>query len=260
MVLRFITYLAPSIPEAFYRGLAALVSTRLGVDTELDVDARRSGPFPDGSDPFSRGEADVGFMCAPCYTDLCRLAPSPVELLVAPVYDDARNQGRPVYYSELVVRRSSPARSLEDLRGGRWAYNDRGSLSGYHAVLSLLRRRDLDPGFFGDSTASGSHSKSLELVATGEADVAAIDANVMALLSDERRDVLESVRVLTSLGPHPVQPVVVRPSLSTQLKGRLREALLELATEPEGAAHLRRYRVSRFVPPLADAYEPSSWA
>lgn len=69
--VRFVTYLAPSIPVAFYQGLADLVGRALKVDTSLVADARRSGPQPDGDDPFTGGEADVGFMCAPCYLELC---------------------------------------------------------------------------------------------------------------------------------------------------------------------------------------------
>jgi hypothetical protein len=60
--LRFVTYLAPTLP---LERIASRVGDELGVETTLMSDARSSGPQRDGRDPFSAGEADVGFLCAP---------------------------------------------------------------------------------------------------------------------------------------------------------------------------------------------------
>ncbi|MCA8921311.1 MAG: PhnD/SsuA/transferrin family substrate-binding protein [Planctomycetes bacterium] len=246
--LRFVTYLAPSIPEAFHRALAAHLSRALGVGAALEVDARRSGPQP-GDDPFSRGQADVGFMCAPCYLELRGHARPPVELLAAPVYADPRNRGRAVYFSEVVVGRDADFADFADAAArGRWTYNDSGSLSGYHSVLRAARAAGVDREVFADAVHAGSHLRALQVVAGGDADAAAIDANVLALLPAAYAGALDALRVLATLGPHPVQPAVVRADLPPDLKARLRELLLGLADDPQGRDLLAPYGVERFVP------------
>ncbi len=112
-------------------------------------------------DPFSKGEADVGFMCSPSFFWLLELEDPPVELLAAaPVFRDDRAAGEPVYFSELVVRRNSPARSFLDLRGRSWAYNDPCSLSGYYNLLKKLAEIGEDGRFFERVCCSKSHFNS----------------------------------------------------------------------------------------------------
>src|SRR5215212_9047338 len=123
---RFITYLSPGIPQALFEAVVDHAGRALGGNrTSLLVEARVSGPEKGAEDPFSRDEADVGFMCSPSFLWLWELKPSPVELLgAAPVFRDERASGRPVYFCEVIVRRDCPIRSFAGLRGRSWAYND----------------------------------------------------------------------------------------------------------------------------------------
>src|SRR3712207_6605150 len=104
--LRFVTYLSPGIPRAFFEAIVEHVRRALGRRASLSVETRVSGPVKGGDDPLSKGEADVGFLCTPSFFWLRELERSPVELLpVAPVFGDVRTPGQPVYFSEVVVRR-----------------------------------------------------------------------------------------------------------------------------------------------------------
>jgi phosphonate transport system substrate-binding protein len=206
----------------------------LEMRTTLQVDPRRSGPLGDHRDPFAAGEVDLAFLCAPSYLWLRDRRPPSVELVpAAPIYDDPRGGGRPVYFSELVTCRPG-ARGLDDLRGATWAYNDTSSLSGYSSVLGRLGAEG--EAFFGDVRCAGSHLRSLELVQRGEVDVAAIDSHVLAL-QRLRRPELRGLRVLESLGPFPVQPVVARRGLPRAFLARVTETLLGLTGDPRLTAH-----------------------
>src|SRR5919202_3613399 len=149
--LRFITYLSPGIPQGFFEAIVDHVRRTLGRErVSLRAETRVSGPERGTRDPFSTGDYDVGFMCSPSYVWLRELRPPPVELLgVAPVFNDARSGGRPVYFCDVVVRADSGVRSFPELRGRSWAYNDRCSLSGYYSLLSKLTGMGADEGFFG---------------------------------------------------------------------------------------------------------------
>src|SRR3712207_9457555 len=104
--IRFVTYLSPSIPQALFEALTDHVQRTLGRGrVSLRVESQASGPQKGGEcSSFAEG-ADVAFMCAPSFIWLRDLQPPPAELLGAlPVFDDERNQGKPVYFCDVVVR------------------------------------------------------------------------------------------------------------------------------------------------------------
>ncbi len=173
--LRFVTYHSPGIPRAFFEAVVEYVRRALAQRVSLSVESRVSGPVRGADDPFSRGEADVGFMCAPSFFWLRELEGSPVELIgAAPVFRDDRASGQPVYFSEVIVRRESPVGSFSELRGCSWAYNDPCSLSGYYNLSKKLVEMGEDGRSFDRVRCSESHFNSMEMVASGEMDAAAM--------------------------------------------------------------------------------------
>jgi phosphonate transport system substrate-binding protein len=254
--IRFVTYLSPGIPQALFEALVDHVRRTLG-RASLRVVTRVSGPEKGSEDPFSGGEADVGFMCSPSFLWLRELRPPPVELLgVAPVFEDARASGRPVYFCDVVVRRDGPIRSFAELEGRSWAYNDACSLSGYYSLLNRLAEAGADEGFLGRLFRSGSHLNSIESVVGGEADAAAIDSNVLSIRLREVPDLRESLRVIESWGPFPIQPVVVRRALPPELKEGLRASLLGVDADPRTRRILSGFGLKRFVPVTDEDYSP----
>lgn len=231
-VLRAVSYLAPSLPESLFAAIGEWIGRRVGVPVELRFETATSGPPPDDVDPFSTGEADLGFLCAPTYSWLAQRRPCPVELLGAPLFADPRTGGRPVYFSEVVVRRGHPARAFTDLNSATWAYNDVCSLSGY---LGLVERLGAAPARL---VRAGTHLEALARVARGEVDAATIDSNVLALALKREPALDAAVRVVETWGPFPVQPVVARASLDARLKRAVKEALLQVGDglAPHGLA------------------------
>jgi len=256
--IRFITYLSPGIPQGLFEAIIDHVRrTRDCERTSLRVDERVSGPEKGCEDPFSGGEADVGFMCSPSFLWLRELRPPPVELLgVAPVFEDARALGRPVYFCDVVVRGDGPIRSFAELRGHSWAYNDACSLSGYYGLLNKLAEVGEDEGFFERMFRSGSHLNSIESVVRGEADAAAIDSNVLSMKLREVPDLRERLRVIESWGPFPIQPVVVRSALHPELKEDLRTSLLMVDADPLTRRLVSGFGLKRFVPVTDEDYSP----
>lgn len=262
--LRFITYLSPGIPLAFFEAVVEYLRTELGLRASLVAERRISGPEKGVRDPFSKGEADVGFMCSPPYLWLREAKPPPVELLgAAPVFRDGRNGGKPVYFCDVVVRRDSPIQSFSGLWGCSWAYNDSCSFSGYFSLLNKLAEVGEDEGFFSNMLDSGTHLKSMEMVASGEADASAIDSNVLAMRLRSAPELRERLRVIETWGPFPIQPIVVRSGLSRALKEALRRSLLAMdATEriPDGFGLRcfapvtdRDYSAERLMPEIGGA-------
>lgn len=254
--MRLLTYLSPSIPSGLFDLVAAQIEAATGLPVSLDFETAVSGPTPE-SDPFETGRADLAFVCGPSFP-LLRAAGRGVEIVAAaPVFDDPRNGGRPVYFSEVIVRTDHPARDFLDLGGAVWAYNDRQSLSGWFRMLARLEALGFgrDPeAFFSRVTASGSHLASIDGVARGEADVSAVDSNTL-LLARRRDPTLDPrLRTLESWGPFPIQPLIARPGLPGPLRAAIATALLGMGDSPASAARLREFGVVRFAPVEASAY------
>jgi phosphonate transport system substrate-binding protein len=254
--LRVVTYLSPGIPRALFEAVVDHLRRTLGFErVSLLTEERVSGPEKGGEDPFSTGGADVGFMCSPSFVWLWERRPQPVELLgVAPVFDDPRVSGRPVYFCDVVVRRDDPTRSFAELRGRSWAYNDAYSLSGYYSLLNKLEEMGADGPFFGRVFRSGSHLRSMEAVVRGEVDASAIDSNVLRIRLQEMSALRKKLRVIESWGPFPIQPVVIRSALDPDLKEGLRASLLAADADPRTRRLLARFGLRRFAPVTLEDY------
>ena len=244
--LRFATYLAPNMLPV-YRYLADRIGDRLGRPVELMVGA--------SFDQFERGEADLGVICGLPYVWLAARRPAPLEPLAAPVLAGDRYVGRPVYYSDVIVRCDSPITCLEEVRGCSWAYNEPASHSGHTVTLYSLVRIGARPGFFGRVVEAGYHQQAIRLVDAGAVDAAAIDSQVLAVELRDHPELADGLRVVGSFGPSTIQPVVAASRLPSRLKEQIRNLLVELGDDPAARTVLAHGLVDRFTPVDDAAYD-----
>jgi len=145
-----------------------------------------------------------------------------------------------MYRSFIVVARDSPARDVADLRGARAAVNDETSHSGALALRAHVASLGSGAPFFGETLVTGSHLASLERVAGGEADVAAIDCVTHALMSRARPELIARTRVIARTLEAPSLPYATRADASDELVAALQRALRRAlgtdALAPAGAA------------------------
>lgn len=242
MVIRFASFLGDNAFE-FYRQVVAYVGEVSGLPTELVTDTSA------GLDAMvNEGQIEAAFGCGLPYVWKAAEASPTVRLLAAPVLPAARYDDRPVYFSDVIVRSGSPYRTLEDLRGATFAYNQTVSFSGY--VLPQYHWQTLGEtldGFFRKTSASGSHAASMDWVESGRADAAAIDSVVLEMEMAQRPERAISFRVAASLGPAGMPPVMAATRLGEAAHERLTHALVEMHTSAPGLAILRRGGVRRFA-------------
>lgn len=239
-VIRFATYLAPNMYPV-YQCVADFVGRQLGCQTELAVGEVFTA--------FASGDVDVGFICGLPYVQLTRQSPAPVELLAAPMLQGERYRDLPIYFSDVIVRHDSQYHAFADLRGGSsWAYNDPNSHSGYNITRYTLVRLGETHGFFGRVVEAGFHQEALRMVADGRVDASAIDSQVLAIEMREHPELAGRVRIIDTLGPATIQPVVAARHVSAALKDELRDVLCAIGDDPASRDALDYGFVARFVP------------
>ncbi|MBX3067002.1 MAG: PhnD/SsuA/transferrin family substrate-binding protein [Anaerolineae bacterium] len=193
------------------------------------------------------GEVDAAWICGLPYVTRADAAASQIELLCAPVMQGDRYASKPIYFSDVVVRSDSAFQRFEDLRGTRWAINERGSHSGYNVVRWYLANHGLNGDFFGSVIESGGHLLSLQLVLNGEVDAAAIDSTVLETELRSDPTLAQRIRVIEAMGPSPIPPYVVQKSLPNEDKRRLRQAFLTIHEDSRGRHILAKGGYERFV-------------
>ena len=236
--LVFATYLAPRLLPV-YQSIAAAVAERVGIPVRLEVGR--------SFNQLLTGEIDVAFLCGLPYVRQAQH----LDPLAAPVVAGDRYGGRPVYFSDVIVRRESRFQAFADLRGASWSFNDPDSHSGYLATLTRLLELGETDGFFGRVIDAGWHQVSIDLVASGRVDASAVDSHVLALELRDRPELAKRLRVIESFGPSPIQPVVARRSLDAGIRRQLREILEGMTGDG-----LRQGLVERLAPVTDDWYDP----
>jgi ABC-type phosphate/phosphonate transport system substrate-binding protein len=154
-----------------------------------------------------------------------------VRLVATPCYAAPGCEGAD-YCSLLVVRSDALSRSFADLRGKRAAFTSPNSHSGFNALRALAAPLAEDGHFFGAAIQSGSHAASLDLVAAGNVDVAAIDCVTFALLSRYRPSAVAGVRELCRSASAPALPYVTSGVTGDRRIAQLRQGLQAVMADP----------------------------
>lgn len=196
---------------------------------------------------LSSGAVDCGFICGYPYVVMHDQQKPAVDLLAAPIMKAPRYKGQPKYYSDLIVRKDSPYKTIHDLKGRTYAYNDELSNSGYNMPRHRLLELGLTNGFFGKVLRSGSHEESIRMVATGKADASYVDSLVLDYDREKGIGHARDVRVIESLGPAGICPIAISTSVPAEARAKLQEALVTMHEDPQGKEILGGALVDRFA-------------
>ncbi len=210
---------APAAAEA-WRALFAWVAQESGVALDY-VEHPAPAPL---SDLWARPDLGCAFMCG---WPFARSNPQP-RLVAAPIPAPARYAGRPVYFTDLVVRADSPFARLADTFGHRLAFTVADSQSGFNAVRHHLlafrtpQRRDLYREIVGPVVTPRAVVAAL---LEGRADVGPLDSYVHELLRRHAPELARQLRVVATTAPTPIPALVAAPACDAEIVARLAGAL-----------------------------------
>jgi ABC-type phosphate/phosphonate transport system substrate-binding protein len=154
----------------------------------------------------------------------------------APVPSPARYDGRPIYFTDIVVRSDSKYLKLEDTFGAVVGYTLEDSMSGYVALRRhLLPFRNKNKPKLYRSAVGGlvNARRVIETLVERRIDVGPLDSYYHDLIRHHEPDFAAKVRVVATTAPAPIPPLV---STSGEKVAELRAALLAAGEAPELAA------------------------
>jgi phosphonate transport system substrate-binding protein len=249
MLIRMASLMAENA-SFFYRATARYLTRQTGIPIEVIEDVS----WQERERMLDRGQIDLAFICGLPYVRKVDGRGSRIELLAAPVMKGARYQGRPIYFSDVVVHRDTPFQSFADLRGASWAYNEPNSQSGYNLIRYHLARLGERSGYFQRVVEAGAHQTALRLVISGTIDATAIDSIVLEMELKLHPELAPHLRIVGTLGPSPIPPSVISRQVPGKVRDALKQALLGMHGEDEGREILDAAMIARFTEVADEEY------
>lgn len=229
----------------YYSGLSEYIGRKVG----KPVRVVHKSDYTETNELLRDGKIDVAYVCSGPY--VAGHDEFGLELVAAPVVN-----GKPEYYSYIIVNRSSAATSFDSLAGKVFAFTDPKSNSGRLVPEYMLARAGTTAEKrFSETFYSYGHDKSIRAVAEGKADGAAVDSIIYDFAAATDPTFTSKTKIVTKSQPFAIPPVVVRPDLDPALKAKLRDAYLGAADDPEGQQFLKNMRIERFTEIEDSAYD-----
>ena len=239
----------PAVREA-WKVLLRWVLARAGLAWEvIDYDA----PAP-LSVLWARDDLGLALMCGLPFAQR-NVRPT---LVAAPIPSPARYGGRPVYFTDMVVRADSAFQRLEDTFGGTVGYTLADSMSGgvaFRNHLAPYRERE-GTRLYRNAVGNLIHARGvIGALAAGRIDVGPLDSYYHDLLRHDEPALAAQVRVVASTGAMPIPPLVATSAIAPDELQRLRQALADVAGASDLQPVRERLLLAGFVSADPAAYD-----
>jgi ABC-type phosphate/phosphonate transport system substrate-binding protein len=216
--------------DAFWAALADRLNAAGLSDVPLTL-TRNLAPFDVWRHPALLFAQGCEYPLAKSYADY-------VKLVASPRYSAPGCEGAD-YRSAIVVREQDVGASLAHFRRRRCTVNELDSNSGMNLLRAAVAPLAAGGRFFESVVVSGSHRRSVEMVASGEADVAAVDCVSLAHFRRLYPLVAGKLRVLSWTPASPSLPFITARSASDATVQVLRSALADVFDD-DGLAAVRQ--------------------
>lgn len=231
-----VAMISPKEAAHYYEDLVRLIGKRVN----LDVTFAQKKTYDEVTRMLEQKEVDLVFSCSGPYVTAHDTFGA--EILAVPVVG-----GKKVYYSLVLSQKNRGFKSLEDLKGKRFAFTDPQSNTGCMAPKYILAEMGQTPkSFFRETFFTHSHDNSIKAVAEGLADGAAVDSLIWEYLDAKDPKYTSQTQVIARSPAYGIPPLIVHPAMDPGLKTRLQAVLLGLHEDPAGRALLREIQIDRF--------------
>nr|XP_050868220.1 uncharacterized protein LOC127072103 isoform X22 [Vespula vulgaris] len=239
------THLVPSLPVALFELLAEVIE----VATERPVNLLYE---PRSNRKVAKNITDIAILSANEEWEDGNLLP------VSFIFKHRLNKDNsPSIYADVIIASdlTPHVEDIIDMRGYRCALPDRSKKVGATTLLyNYLHTVGEGPAFFGNTLDVDSQIAVLQMVAGKQAEVGILEAPVIMCHKDTLPGI-ESLRIVTSLGPLPPYRIMVNKTLSDNLVRKLTSSLLNCNQDVERMEKLASFGILGFAINSTDFYE-----
>lgn len=229
--------ISPKYTYQYYVDLLNLI----GDLTDRTVRFIQKKTYAEINDMIGRNEIDLAFVCSGPYVS--GTEEFGLQILAVPLC-----HGEKVYYSYFITSKDGNIRSFDDLRGKTFAFTDPLSNTGYVVPTYVLARRGETPEtFFKKTFFTHSHDNSIQAVADGLADGAAIDSLIYNFMKIKSPELTQKTIIVDKSPPYGIPPIVVSPRIDAGLKEKLKNIFLSIHKNPQGKMILDNLQIERFI-------------
>lgn len=161
------------------------------------------------------------------------------------------------FTSLFIVPADSPLKSLSALKGKTIAFDSPSSTSDHLMPMYFLMQAGVNPDkYFKNIAFSGTHDATVACVASGKADVGAMNASVWAKLDEEKNPNALKSKVLSTTPPYFDYNWTARGDLDPTTVKKITEAFLKLdANNPNYKDIMDLQRANKYVPTKSSNYD-----
>jgi len=230
-----------------YDPLAHYLSKNLGMDVQFRILLRYGNII----DNFVSEGLDGAFFGSFTY------ALAHDKLGVRVILRPESSDGRSTYYGMIIVRKDSGIRTIDDMRGKRFAFVDKATTAGYLLPYAYFRRHAVDHHtYLQESYFAGTHENVVMDVLDKKADVGAVKNTVFSSLAAKNRRIAQELIMLERSPDVPENALALRKDLDPKIVEDIRKALLNMHEDVEGAGLLKAFGAKRFIETTDDDYRP----
>lgn len=221
---------------SFLKDWQAYLTARLGVQVKF---VQRQ-TYKEITELLLTDQLDAAWLCGYPYV----AHRSELKLLSVPIFRKSSK-----YHSYLIVPAADTKSSgLLDLKKKVFAYSDPDSNSGYLYPQVELIKTGIEPRyFFAKTFFAWSHRGVVTAVADGLAQGGAVDSYVWETLAEKEPDLASRTRVVSKSPEYGFPPLVIPRDLERRRADKLRQALLDMSSDPVGAELLHRLNLGGFI-------------
>ncbi|MDP3042718.1 MAG: phosphate/phosphite/phosphonate ABC transporter substrate-binding protein [Candidatus Omnitrophota bacterium] len=229
--------ISPQETISVYKKILDYIGQKLGKPVELI----QRKTYAEVNDLIEKGEVDTAFVCVGPYVQGRKKFG--MEILVAPEV-----RGESVYYAYIIVRKDSPLQDLAELKDKSFAFTDPLSLTGCFVIKYALAKMGQTPeSFFKSRIFTKGHDNSIQAIAEGVVDGAAVDHLVWEYLHATNPQFTAQTKIIKKIGPFGMPPFVCRPGYNPVMKEKIKQVLLDMHKDQEGKNILSKLFIDRFI-------------
>ena len=232
--------------------------------TGLDPQTSEASDYNGVIQALSTGQVDYATMGGGSYANV----DAQIGTKAVPFLTVRQAEGSTGYYSVMMVRSTSPYRTLADLKGKKIAFVDFNSTSGYIFPRRAMRNQGIDPDhFFGESVMAGGATQAAMALVNGRVEAAVIlasagtpetgfAASTPITLARKGLMNVSDLRSVWTAGPIPNSPYVIRTDRPKAFVDVMRGTLAILPYEkPQVWEEISQTAGSTFAPVNRDFYK-----